>query len=242
MHKYNYHDFLATLGFGGAHPGGIALTKELLKDIRIDQNSKILDAGCGTGQTSAYLVKTYGCHVTAVDSHPVMLQKAQARFSKEGVHVNLVQGDLENIPLVDASFDLVLAESVTVFTNIAKTACEYARLLRKEGILIDLEMTAVSPFSEEVTYQFTELYGMDQIPTARDWKDKFLRAGFQSIEIVKENSVVQALHGQFLETDYMELSESDSIDPSIYHIWNEHQLLTEKYSDRLNYNVYSAIK
>ncbi|ASN07066.1 class I SAM-dependent methyltransferase [Virgibacillus necropolis] len=99
-------DKLSFLRVGGAHPGGLALTKAFLKNVKIDRNSKILDAGCGTGQSSAYLAKTYGCSVTALDRHPIMLQKARQRFCRENVTADVVQGDIGNIPLVDESFDL----------------------------------------------------------------------------------------------------------------------------------------
>src|SRR5690625_2868709 len=95
MTEYNYHDFLALMGVGGAHPGGLSFTKYLLKNVQIDQNSRVLDAGCGTGQTTAYIAGTYGCHVTAIDRHPVMIEKAKQRFASKDIKVDIMQGDIE---------------------------------------------------------------------------------------------------------------------------------------------------
>src|SRR5690625_7715526 len=97
MTEYNYHDFLALMGVGGAHPGGLSFTKHLLKNVQIDQNSSVLDAGCGTGQTAAYIAETYGCHVTAIDRHPVMIEKAKQRFEANNIKVDLIQGNIEQI-------------------------------------------------------------------------------------------------------------------------------------------------
>ena len=82
MNEWTYHDLLAAFGIGGAHPGGFALTCEVLEREAIGKTSVVLDAGCGTGQTAAYLVKRFGCDVTAVDRHPLMLQKAANRFRR----------------------------------------------------------------------------------------------------------------------------------------------------------------
>lgn len=243
MDTYNYHDFLALMGIGGAHPGGLALTKEFIKSVQIDRNSKILDAGCGTGQTAAYLAKTYGCHVTALDRHPIMLQKARRRFTKENVTIELVQGDIENIPLKDELFDIIMLESVTVFTDIDKTISELARLMRSEGNLFDIEMTAVASFPKEMMREFEQVYGINEVPTENEWRNKYRKAGFQSIETLSENKLAEALHTQSLQTDPDESPEfdpSDSIDSTIYHIWDKHQLLSERYANMLKYSVYHA--
>lgn len=92
MYKFTYHDLLAYFGIGGAHPGGLALTKDMLSQEKIKARSKILDVGCGTGQTSAYIAKNYGCDVTALDCHPLMIEKAQQRFIKENLTINLCRG------------------------------------------------------------------------------------------------------------------------------------------------------
>ena len=70
-----YLDFLSKFGVGGAHPGGIGLTKEIFKSERITPATRILDVGCGTGQSAAYLASKYGAIVTGIDINPVMVKK-----------------------------------------------------------------------------------------------------------------------------------------------------------------------
>lgn len=53
--KPSYQDALAYYGVNGAHPGGLSLTKYLLQQERITSTTQLLDAGCGTGQTSAFI-------------------------------------------------------------------------------------------------------------------------------------------------------------------------------------------
>ncbi len=245
MSSYSYHDFLALLGIGGAHPGGLTLTKEVLQNEKINQDTHILDAGCGTGQTSAYLAKTFGCLVTAVDRHPLMVKKAQQRFRKDDVRVSIIQDNIENLTFNDESFDLILVESVTVFTNIEKSCGELFRVLKKGGTLFDLEMTAISPFSNEETKEFHKVYEIDKIPTLLEWKSYYLGGGFHSVELIKEKRVAQALNLQPLNTDrelLPEFNPSEHLDPLLYQVWDDHQSLTERFAQKLSYNVYRAQK
>ena len=244
MSTYTYHDMLALYGVGGAHPGGLGLTKELLKGKDINQNTRILDAACGTGQTAAYLAETFGCYVTALDRHPVMIEKAKKRFNKnKSLKIELILGDVENIPLPDGLFDIVLAESVTVFTTIARTVSEYARVLRSGGILLDLEMTSASPFSNMELQEFTKVYGIKQIPTENEWKTAIKRAGFQNVNVIVEKNVGKELKElQMMPVETQELDISYPLDPFLFEIMGDHQSLAEKYSSRINYAVYKGIK
>src|SRR5690625_593481 len=245
MGNYSYHDFLALMGVGGAHPGGLAITKSLLENAQIDQNSRVLDAGCGTGQTAAYIADSYGCHVTAIDRHPVMIEKAKKRFEANNIKVDLIRGDIEQMPFTESSFDVILAESVTVFTDIDQTISEYARVLQQGGVLLDLEMTAIPPLTQTMKKSFQQLYGIQHIPSERGWQNKYEQAGLHSFEIILEKSVEESLrkhHSQADNEEAQEFSASSSFDPTIYQIWDEHQLLTETYANKLKYQVYKMKK
>ncbi|UPG64184.1 class I SAM-dependent methyltransferase [Metabacillus endolithicus] len=72
----NYLQMLSVLGVGGAHPGGLLLTKSIFEKEQFPITSKILDAGCGTGQSSSYLYQL-GYEVKGLDKDPVMIEHAK---------------------------------------------------------------------------------------------------------------------------------------------------------------------
>ncbi|MFB6434749.1 MAG: malonyl-ACP O-methyltransferase BioC [Candidatus Malihini olakiniferum] len=72
----------------------------------------ILDAGCGTGYCSQRW-RELGKQVVALDLSPGMLQQAETEQSADAY----VQGDIEHLPLADASIDLC-------FSNLAVQWCE----------------------------------------------------------------------------------------------------------------------
>ncbi|KEO82521.1 class I SAM-dependent methyltransferase [Tumebacillus flagellatus] len=243
MNEPTYHDFLATFGIGGAHPGGLALTRDVVAKEGLTRASQVLDAGCGTGQTAAYLVKTYGARVTALDQHPLMLEKARRRFQREGLGVQLLQGDVHRLPFPERSFDLVLVESVTIFTRINTALGEYSRVLKPGGVLLDLEMTAERPLSAKELEELASVYNTRQVPTETEWAGRLQGAGFASVSVVRGGTVASALPDD--HTPPQELPEFDapqSVDPRLYDIWSAHQALTEKFSRRLGYRVYRAVR
>src|SRR6478752_4914134 len=165
--NYTYLDCLAVFGVGGAHPGGLQLTKEILSREKIDETKSILDAGCGTGQTSAYIAEQYQCNVTSLDCNKIMLDKARQRFSSLHLPIDVKQGSTENLPFDEGLFDMVLSESVISFTDVSLTIPEFKRVLKPNGVLLAIEMVLEQPLSE------------------KEWHNLFERARFKQISVEK---------------------------------------------------------
>ncbi|WP_163970503.1 class I SAM-dependent methyltransferase [Oceanobacillus halotolerans] len=230
--SYTYQDFLAYFGVGGAHPGGMSFTKELLKHIPITRDSHVLDAGCGTGQTAAFLQKDFGCSVTAIDQHPIMIEKACQRFKEGNLNIEIREENIEGTSLPSNTFDIIIAESVTIFTNIQKVVKEYARLLKDDGIVLAHEMTAKQVLSQQEMDVLQDIYAISRVPTKEEWIQLFKDAGFLNVESIMAKNI----------NDTPEFMLSNTIDPALYDIWDQHQLVTEKYADRLQYYVYRVQK
>src|SRR6266849_5339567 len=110
---------LAVLGKRVIHPGGRRSTEELLERASCQAGQQVLDVGCGVGTTAVALAQRYGAHVTAVDISPLMLARAQSNVRAAGVadRVAVEAGDIMALRFADNSFDIVLAEAVTMFVD-----------------------------------------------------------------------------------------------------------------------------
>ena len=92
----------------------------------------VADLGCGTGAITADLARFVG-KVIGVDNSPAMLNAARLRTA-ELDNVELRQGDLEEIPLKDASCDAaVLVLTLTYVPEPARVAAEMARIVKPGG-------------------------------------------------------------------------------------------------------------
>ncbi|MDQ2087135.1 class I SAM-dependent methyltransferase [Herbivorax sp. ANBcel31] len=188
MKSLTYIGLLSKYKIGGAHPGGLPLTKELLKSLYINKNTNLLDVGCGTGQTAAHISKTYKCKVTAIDIDNKMLEIADERFRKENLGIKLLREDASNMKFLSNTFDIVLSESVTVFTDIKKSIKEYFRVIKEGGTLVAIEITAQSNLSENDLKKIKSVYGIENIPDLQEWTDIFLEAGFKDVKSYKIKS------------------------------------------------------
>jgi len=227
--NYTYLDCLASFGVGGAHPGGLQLTKNILAREYINQDKSILDVGCGTGQTSAYIAEKYRCSVTSLDSNKTMLKKAKLRFSSLQLPINVVYGSVENLPFMDGLFDFILSESVTSFTDVSLTIQEFKRVLKPQGVLIAIEMVLEDSFSEIELKEIVDFYGVSQLLTESEWYNLFQQVGFQQINVEK-------FKPQFDENNDFSLSEN--IDDKLLEIFEKHEQLTTTYKGKLGFCIF----
>ena len=211
----NYLDLIAYFGIGGAHPGGFSLTQSILVDEIIQPFESVLDIGCGTGQTAAFLAQKFQCQVTAVDNHPIMLKKAKERFENNDYPVLVIEGDAQNLDLPDNSFDLIIAESVISFTDISITLNELSRVLKSGGRMILIEMAAEQSLSEQLQEKARNLYGINEILNEQEWKLKLQQAGFTQIKIIDTPS-------ELLQTEINDINPSENISMDFFDLWDEH--------------------
>ncbi|MEW9502677.1 class I SAM-dependent methyltransferase [Jeotgalibacillus marinus] len=231
---YTYLDCLALFGVGGAHPGGLQLTRNLLSSEKIDETTSVLDVGCGTGQTSSYIAEQYKCKVTALDCNKLMLDKAKQRFSSLHLPIEVKQGSSEDLPFDEASFDMILSESVISFTDVSLTIPEMKRVLKPKGVLLAIEMVLEKSISEEESEKISNFYGFSQLRTESEWYNYFQKAGFKQISAKKSNLPFDKNDVQ----NAPDFSLSEKIDDEFYDIFAEHEHLTKVYKDALGFRVF----
>ncbi|KJR49010.1 gamma-tocopherol methyltransferase [Desulfosporosinus sp. I2] len=186
MEELNYFELLAWLGIGSSHPGGFPATQQNLDALQVSQEDYVLDAGCGSGLTACYLAKTRGCKIIGIDLNPQMVEKACQRAVNEGVShlVEFRVADVYQLPFDDNCFDLVMAESITVFLNKVNVYREFSRVLKPEGRVADLEMVLMKELPSNLRTQMEECFGSGTDPLLyEEWLDAIAQAGFQDVEI-----------------------------------------------------------
>ena len=98
----------------------------------------VIELGCGTAYFGAWLAKR-GARVTGVDLTPAQLDTARRMSEETGIELELIEANAEDVPLPDASFDLVLSEyGASIWCDPYKWIPEAARLLRSGGELVFL--------------------------------------------------------------------------------------------------------
>jgi SAM-dependent methyltransferase len=94
----------------------------------------VLELGCGAAQWSIGLAKL-GARPVGIDLSDRQLEHARRLMADAGVDFPLIHGSAENVPLPDASFDIVFCDhGAMTFADPYRTVPEAARLLRSGGL------------------------------------------------------------------------------------------------------------
>jgi arsenite methyltransferase len=117
-----------------SHPGGLALTLRSMQLSGLVQGSRILDLGCGAGETLR-LLRALGFNATGVDPRP-----------GNGDNANRICAPATALPVSDRSIDGILAEcSLSVMEHRQQVLSECARVLVPGGRLIVCDLYARNP-------------------------------------------------------------------------------------------------
>jgi len=102
----------------------------------------IVDIGCGTGDTTLKLFKTYKkAQIIGVDFAEQMLEKARSKLSWHekmlGRQPRFICGDAESLPLTDQSVDFIFSSLTLQWCNdLDATFCEFRRVLKPGGLIM----------------------------------------------------------------------------------------------------------
>jgi SAM-dependent methyltransferase len=111
-----------------------AAEAELFVDsLGIQPAMQVLDVACGTGNLAIPAARK-GARVTGVDIASNLLMQAHQRAAAEGLQITFEEGDAEQLPFPDASFDVVMTMFGAMFApDPDRVAVELARVCRHGG-------------------------------------------------------------------------------------------------------------
>ncbi|HET6380394.1 MAG TPA: methyltransferase domain-containing protein [candidate division Zixibacteria bacterium] len=107
--------------------------ERLVARVGVTNGDRVLDVAAGTGN-AALRAALAGGAVTALDITPELIEAGRRRAAEAGVDIEWVEGDAEQLPFPDASFDVVLSTFGVMFApRHAVAAGEMLRVLRPGG-------------------------------------------------------------------------------------------------------------
>ena len=112
--------------------------KDILAEVGIKPNSKVLDFGCGPGSYIIHISKAVGENgkVYALDIHPLAIKKVKSTISKFNlINVETICSDYAT-SLPDKAIDTILLYDIFhMLRNKMKVLTELHRVLKDDGIL-----------------------------------------------------------------------------------------------------------
>jgi ubiquinone/menaquinone biosynthesis C-methylase UbiE len=110
---------------------------------------EVLEVAIGTGRNLAFYPE--GVRLSGIDLSPAMLERARQRARELGVEVDLREGDAQDLPFSDESFDTVVCTlSLCSIPNDRKAVAEMKRVLKPGGRVVLLDIRAASGLGRAV--------------------------------------------------------------------------------------------
>jgi ubiquinone/menaquinone biosynthesis C-methylase UbiE len=170
----------ANLGLGCGNPTAIA---------SLEEGMTVLDLGSGAGIDCFLASRQVGPEgkVIGVDMTPEMVETARANARSGGYdNVEFRLGEIEALPVADASVDVVISNCVlNLSTDKARVLGDVHRVLRSGGRLVISDMVSELPVPAVLEGSVDAVAGC--LPTLRDrYLDQFRAAGFADVRITDE--------------------------------------------------------
>jgi SAM-dependent methyltransferase len=107
--------------------------EEFVDRLAIPSGSRVLDVACGSGNLAIPAARA-GAKVTGVDIATNLVEQARERAKSEGVTAQFDEGDAEQLPYDDASFDVVITMFGAMFAPRPElAAAELVRVCKPGG-------------------------------------------------------------------------------------------------------------
>lgn len=113
----------------------------LTQAAHINQQSTVLEIGCGTGLFSGKVYTATKANITAIDISEILLD--EARSKNKGITFKI--GDAMKLDFADNSFDAVFGSSVLHHLEMDKAVKEIYRVLKPGGRMAFAEPNMINP-------------------------------------------------------------------------------------------------
>jgi ubiquinone/menaquinone biosynthesis C-methylase UbiE len=170
------------MGLGCGNPQAIA---------SLAPGETVLDLGSGGGFDCFLAARAVGGtgKVIGIDMTPEMVEKARENAAKAGVsNVEFRQGEIEHLPVEDASVDVIISNCVINLSPEKRKAFREAfRVLRPGGRLAVSDIVATAPLPDDVKRDLALHVGcIAGASLIRELEEALRAAGFADISITPD--------------------------------------------------------
>lgn len=121
--------------FGRIASFNFQAAEDFIQRLGLQPGSRVLDVACGTGNTAIPAARLVAS-VTGLDIAANLLAQARQRAAAENLDIRFEEGDAEDLPFPESSFDVVLSMFGAMFApRPERVAAELLRVCKPGGIV-----------------------------------------------------------------------------------------------------------
>ncbi len=204
-------DTVQELMGGSFHPGGIELSREVVKSLALKPGQTVLDVACGVGTTTRMMASEFGLVATGLDFSAINVAKALAQtdspadasepccapgetccspelatlggdLAANAGTAKFIQGSADVLGLEDSSFDGVTCEcAVSTFADQTAVANEFFRVLKPGGVCAITDMIVNVQLPNDFAEKAAPWTCVAKALPMDGYRQLFEQAGFESV-------------------------------------------------------------
>lgn len=189
--------------------------------VKLNEQSRVLDVGCGYGGPARYLAKTRSCHVDCLNLSEVQNQRNWELTQQQGLtdKIRIIDGSFEDMPIENQQYDLVYSQDALLHSGDRKKVLQEAyRVLKPQGEFTftdpmqgdDCPLQALQPVLERIHLSSMGSIGF-YTRTAH-------ALGFETLEVIEMTNHLITHYRRILEeseeryNELLKLCDKDYID------------------------------
>lgn len=146
----------------------------IITRLALTPGTRVLDVACGNGN-EALPAARMGAAVTGVDIATNLLEQARKRAQCEGLKVKFDEGDAEQLPYAESSFDVVMSIFGAMFAPRPElVAAEFVRVCRPGGRIFMANWTPNGFAGQLFKVIGTYVPPPPDIPSPVEWGDEVI--------------------------------------------------------------------
>ena len=167
----------------------------------LDETKKVIDLGAGYGGAARLMVEKYGCHVACLNLSEVQNERNRALNRDQGYadKIEVVDGNFEDVPYPDESFDVVWSQESYLHSGDRDRAiAESVRILKPGGTFIFSDPMQTADADPDALQPVLERIHLDTLGSVPFYRDVTKRYGLEERQIMMLSEHLPSHYGRVL--------------------------------------------
>lgn len=179
--------------------------------------SRVIDLGAGYGGAARYLAHRYGCHVTCLNLSQVQNARNRLLNQQQGLadRVSVLHGSYEDIPVPDASMDLVWSQDAFLHSSRRERILdEILRVLKPGGELVFTDPMQADACPPGVLQDVYDRLSLDSLASIAWYQSELDKRGFHEVAVHQHTAQLRTHYAtvrERLRDNYRTLADEISI-------------------------------
>lgn len=168
----------------------------------IAAHSRVIDLGGAYGGSPRYLADRFGCQVVSLNLSEVQNERARQQTREAGLDdkVTIADGNFEDIPYDDASFDVAWSQDSFLHSgDRGRVMEEVKRVLRPGGELIFTDPMQTEDAARETLQPVLDRIQLESLGTPAFYENKAAELGFEMLAFYDHSDQLPRHYGRVKE-------------------------------------------